>query len=51
ILRTCADQLKSSIADQHQIKRQAWLIVRSVLSVLISNDDDHDLVTHLLNHS
>ncbi|CAF3137563.1 unnamed protein product [Rotaria socialis] len=51
ILRTCADQLKSSIADQHQIKRQAWLIVRSILSVLISNDDDHDLVTHLLNHS
>ncbi|CAF4597070.1 unnamed protein product, partial [Rotaria sp. Silwood2] len=50
ILRTCSDQLKSNITDQHQIKRQAWLIVRSVLSVLITNDDDHDLVTHLLNH-
>ncbi|CAF4204511.1 unnamed protein product, partial [Rotaria sordida] len=50
ILQTCVDQLKSTITDQHQIKRQAWLIVRSVLSVLISNDDDHDLVTHLLNH-
>ncbi|CAF1203471.1 unnamed protein product [Rotaria sp. Silwood1] len=51
ILQTCVDQLKSNITDQHQIKRQAWLIVRSVLSVLISNDDDHDFVTHLLNHS
>ena len=51
ILLTCADQLKSSIIDQHHIKRQAWLIVRSILSVLISIDDDHDLVAHLLNHS
>ncbi|CAF1039731.1 unnamed protein product [Adineta steineri] len=51
ILRTCSDQLKSSSSDQNQIKRQAWLIIRSVLSVLISNDDDHDLITHLLNHS
>ncbi|CAF1644950.1 unnamed protein product, partial [Adineta ricciae] len=51
ILRACSQQLRSSSTDQQSIKRQAWLIVRSVLSVLIANDDDHDLVTHLLNHS
>lgn len=43
--------MKTSSNDQNHIKRQAWLIVRSILSVVISNDDDHDLVRHLLNHS
>ena len=51
VLRTCAEQLKSPSPDQQQIKRQAWLIVRSLLSVLISADDDHDLVSHLLEHA
>ena len=51
ILRTCTEQLRSNATDQNQVKLQAWLIVRSILSILLSNDQDHELVTYLLNHS
>lgn len=55
LLRICCEQLKSSINDQQQqqqqIKRQAWLIVRSVLSVVLSIDEDFDLLSHFVKDS
>ncbi|CAF1003204.1 unnamed protein product, partial [Didymodactylos carnosus] len=49
ILQLCSETLKSSTNDLF-VKRNAWLIVKNILCVIITIDNDHELVQYFLSH-